>query len=601
MNAETVGKSSGFNSKFETDINLQDIKQASSGVFMAELNQKKAEDASQAAQEAIEAAKHQGEQQANADQQNGQNDQYIDLHSGPVETDRIQHEPEQKPDLTQPESDLAQSEPEQTNSAEKEADRKLEDLSDIELNQRVQELSAPLNEMEYGTPEFNEEFAKIRDEILEIAREQNKRYRALKQKQNATTTSIDQITDQAITKAKQTEATPNPIDIGQIVDQAIANTNQSDPISNPIKSPAEVKRGKLPLRERLKKTKLWKKVVSAAVAGALLIGFVGFGATALNNANNNAYAGGNDDRIEKEYNAEIKVGSPESYRGVFADESGETYNQDKEGLYNFAPASMLSDVQNDAQGTKDAVKRVALQTESLASYVHNLNAEDSAALGIKEGMSLQEINKLLETNDDFCQVVYNNFSKMLDQSEVNWSTVTGSYDNVYMAKANNDQSVTKENTELVACTTQEDGTQVAVIKLAGGSTKTVKLSCAQPIDQQGKMNLTGTTIIQPSDNPQPSPTPDPDPPKPDPDPWGKSGDTHAGDGIFNKDLVNPDSQVTEYQSDHANDGNKGGQSAEEVDHGEVDRGGNKQQETSPDRGKTHSDAEQEQRVHDGDF
>ncbi|MCF0230953.1 MAG: hypothetical protein HUJ63_01475 [Enterococcus sp.] len=74
----------GAESKFQTDINLHDVKQELSDERSAETNQHKAEKARQAAFERIREAQ-------NPDHGKHEDD-YIDFSHGPVETDKIQHQ-----------------------------------------------------------------------------------------------------------------------------------------------------------------------------------------------------------------------------------------------------------------------------------------------------------------------------------------------------------------------------------------------------------------------------------------------------------------------------------------------------------------------------
>ncbi len=342
---------------------------------------------------------------------------------------------------------------------------------------------------------------------------------------------------------------------------------------------------------------LRKSAVAKVAAGALAVVLAASGIMATAKMFNSEQANADpeidniDEQNKLQNHERAEVGSPESYLNKFANEDGSTYNQNKPGgLYSFAGEDVLGSVRGNEQASKEGIKDVSMQVETLSAYLNALGDKDRAELGI-EGMTLRQINEKLENDDAFCKATSAKFLKMVDEGIIAYGNLeAGSYDNLYMDFIQQGQNASKENVEVVVCTTQENGTPVTILTTPNGSVLQLKDQCTQPVVKQG---MWGSTIQDVPVKPDPGPIP------PGPTPWGKEGDTHAGDGIFNKDLVNPATQVTEQESRHANDGNTSTQN--NFNNNPVDQGGNQQQGGSADRGVDHTDQQEEQRIHDGDF
>lgn len=518
-------------------------------------NQETSDKATQWAQAAMEKAKQQPKAEKVVDGTTP-----VDLSSGKVETTKIEHDSKPK---------------------------SIEDLSNKELENRAKKADQKLAEAQPGTKEFEA----ARRELIDAMKEQGRRYAEQNKPEPEPEKQKD---DQKVEQAKADEA------------EAPKNLREK-------------------IKEKCKKNKIFQKVVKSTMALLIAASAIGVGANAL--MGKQADKANADTKIERSHDQtkmhEMANGIHYNYDGIFGDISGSGYNQDKTGQYDFAPSQILGNVWQDEDGARKALISLVEQQPDLngADYLCGLEDGDLNKIEMTKahGTDLSTISEWMGSDKEFNQEATNLLKDIFNDpnTTVEFGPLTkwsGAGNYVNAGGIINDTQTLNDmnNVKILGSQTYEDEhTAVIRIKTAAGSELLIK---AGSFDDDGNfvqedgcsqliwtVEAAGKVFYSVPSNPDspvpPSPTPPPTPPKP----WGKSGDTHAGDGIFNKDQVNPATRVTEYQSDHANDGNKGGQSAAEVDHGTVDRGGNRQQETSPDRGKTHSDAEQESRIHGGDF
>ena len=389
----------------------------------------------------------------------------------------------------------------------------LEKMSDAELKEYSKEAAIKFKSMTIGTPEFEE----ARRRVLDIAKEKNNRYRARKEQEK--------------------------------------NTNQPEASPNPIKAPGEGEKEKLSLRERIKKTKVWKKVVSGVVAGALLIGAVGVGAKALSEMKpDTAHA---DSKIEQEANQskmhEMANGIQYNYDGLFGGDSGFGYNQNKDGKWDFAPSHVLGNVWQDETGTRRALIDLVEKQPDLngADYLCGLSDGDLNKIGMTQehGTKLDTISEWMGSDKEFhdeatdlLRDIFNDPETVVEFGPLtNWSAA-GNYVNA--GGVINDESTLNDmnNVKIVGSNTQEDEhTAVIHIKTKAGSELLIKAGsfdengqfvqedgCAQLIwtfEAAGKVFVSVTPAPDTPTPPGPTP-PGPVPPGPTPQPKGP--DAHSG-------------------------------------------------------------------------
>ena len=221
-------------------------------------------------------------------------------------------------------------------------------------------------------------------------------------------------------------------------------------------------------KERKKPSRgVLKKVAVGALLVASLVGMFGAGYKFGNNKNIGDQTSGTPQTQEQtvdgvEQNEGKEVIDDMGYRGVYASEDGKTYNSEKVRKYNFAPESMLANAgEQNPDKAKAAVLAIARQPESLAAYYSLLPQE--LQIDQLKGKSGTEIEQMIESNSDLYAQTQESFKEAIDNSEVKDVTLKGEYQNFYMRSAlkGDGDTIGHENTSLVQCTTQEDGSREA--------------------------------------------------------------------------------------------------------------------------------------------
>ena len=286
-------------------------------------------------------------------------------------------------------------------------------------------------------------------------------------------------------------------------------------------------------KERKKPSRgVLKKVAVGALLVASLVGMFGAGYKFGNNKNIGDQTSGTPQTQEQtvddvEQNEGKEVIDDMGYRGIYASEDGKTYNSEKAGRYNFAPESVLA---NAGEQNPDAAKSAILemandQSESFAAYYSVLPQE--LQIDQLKGKSGTEIEHMLESNPDLYAQARESFKEAIDNSDVKDVTLNGEYQNFYMRSAldGENDTIDHENTSLVQCTTNENGSSAIQFNFVDKDGKaigniTTKKLCTQPVVQksEGSSAFTGVPEITPGENTPENPTPDnPTPENPTPE------------------------------------------------------------------------------------
>ena len=243
------------------------------------------------------------------------------------------------------------------------------------------------------------------------------------------------------------------------------------------------------------------------------------------------------------------LGEIQGHHGIY-DGYGEKgmFNSENKGTpYDFANAAEVAEVVGE-NPTEILIYTAGNQVESFADYLANMPAELQPE-GCK-GKSIIETEKWLESlTPEQYDAEFANFAKIMRSNTTTSELVTlsGAYHNAYMSKSG-DGATTHENTNLVACTTQENGTSAIKFVFHDENGKeigqmiskiTVRASyeidgqtyyfiekdkggCTQIVNPDGTMTYLyeDMTVIAPPDNtPTPEPGPGPEPtPEPEPTP-----------------------------------------------------------------------------------
>ncbi|MGN1312770.1 MAG: hypothetical protein ACI4VS_01080 [Candidatus Nanosyncoccaceae bacterium] len=342
---------------------------------------------------------------------------------------------------------------------------------------------------------------------------------------------------------------------------------------------AEKRKG---LLDRLKKKGAWKKAV---VLGLVLTTLLGVGGGIKRNAEGpkkqDTAAVETYDDVEQENNFEI-LSMDESYRGRFANENNDGYNEKKEGKLSFSISfedycKELGDEalgKSDGELRKEYIKVVAMQPESLSSYIYYAHSivdrvpalhDTEVAQGRR--LNMQEINTVIESDEAVRDQALKEFWEWIDEAEVSKVSVTGPQWNVYMRNTKGEgQAFDHDDIELVTCHTYENGSSAS---LFGNKQRNEQVEARDNCGYQalGQEKQEGVKEVDEDGNdvdPGPGDTdPDPDPGSGDPDPGNPDpgpgdpdpgnpdpGDPDPGTPTEELDEKNPEDEDIDMPGDH---------------------------------------------------
>ena len=172
-----------------------------------------------------------------------------------------------------------------------------------------------------------------------------------------------------------------------------------------------------------------------------------------------------DDNKDTEDNKEDNesIHDRSTYHGMFASEDGKTYNSEKAWIRNFGE-SVPSGVSE--QEMKKAFGDRMVQPGQLAAtyfYIQDIAKTSDANFGIKEAASFSNADELLEAMEadaDLHQKIYDFVMNFNEKSSVKEDRVTGTFHNFYLDSEFETGDSDTSNIEVVACTTNENGTLV---------------------------------------------------------------------------------------------------------------------------------------------
>ena len=337
---------------------------------------------------------------------------------------------------------------------------------------------------------------------------------------------------------------------------------------------AEKRKG---LLDRLRKKGAWKKAV---VLGLVLTTLLGVGGGIKKNAEGpkkqDAAAVETYDDVEQENNFEI-LSMDESYRGRFANENNDGYNEKKEGKLSFSISfedycKELGDEalgKSDGELRKEYIKVVAMQPESLSSYIYyahsivdRVPALHDAEVAQGRRLNMQEINTVIESDEAVRDQALKEFWKWIDEAEVSKVSVTGPQWNVYMRNTKGEGQVfDHDDIELVTCHTYENGSSASLFenKQRNEQLETRDNCGDQAISQEKQEGVKEVdedgNDVDPGPGPGPGDTdPDPGPGGSDPgdsDPGGSDpGDPDPGTPTEELDEKNPEDEDIDMPGDH---------------------------------------------------
>jgi hypothetical protein len=335
---------------------------------------------------------------------------------------------------------------------------------------------------------------------------------------------------------------------------------------------AEKRKG---LLDRLKKKGAWKKAVAL---GLVLTTLLAVGGGIRRNAEGpkeqDTAAVETYDDVEQENNFEI-LSMDESYRGRFANENNDGYNEKKEGKLSFSISfedycKELGDEalgKSDGELRKEYIKVVAMQPESLSSYIYyahsivdRVPALHDAEVAQGRRLNMQEINTVIESDEAVRDQALKEFWEWIDEAEVSKVSVTGPQWNVYMRNTKGEGQVFDHgDIELVTCHTYENGSSASLFenKQRNEQLETRDNCGDQAISQEKQEGVKEVDEDGNDVDPGPGDTdPDPDPGPGDSDPGGSDpGDSDPGDpdpGTPTEELdeKNPEDEDIDMPGDH---------------------------------------------------
>lgn len=347
-----------------------------------------------------------------------------------------------------------------------------------------------------------------------------------------------------------------------------ANNSRTDAERNVEQ--AEKRKG---LLDRLKKKGAWKKAV---VLGLVLTTLLGVGGGIKKNAEGpkkqDAAAVETYDDVEQENNFEI-LSMDESYRGRFANENNDGYNEKKEGKLSFSISfedycKELGDEalgKSDGELRKEYIKVVAMQPESLSSYIYyahsivdRVPALHDAEVAQGRRLNMQEINTVIESDEAVRDQALKEFWKWIDEAEVSKVSVTGPQWNVYMRNTKGEGQVfDHDDIELVTCHTYENGSSASLFENKQRNEQLeARDNCGdQAISQEKQEGV--KEVDEDGNDVDPGPGPgsgDPDPGDSDPggsDPGDSDpGDPDPGTPTEELDEKNPEDEDIDMPGDH---------------------------------------------------
>ncbi len=202
-------------------------------------------------------------------------------------------------------------------------------------------------------------------------------------------------------------------------------------------------------------TRIYKKAQEhpgyVAVATGLVVGAAGVAGLVASLPSANLSSAEANTSIVGEQNEQIGI-----YDGY--GEKGMWLSGDKGGKYDFASASEVAEVCDDDEC--EMVKYTAHnQVESFADYLANL-PENLQPEGFK-GLTILETEKRLEGLPDAqYEEMEKQFDETIDKAFTREATINGTQNNAYMRLKNPEDSITHDNMEVVACTTNESDLRV---------------------------------------------------------------------------------------------------------------------------------------------
>ena len=213
---------------------------------------------------------------------------------------------------------------------------------------------------------------------------------------------------------------------------------------------------------------LTKKVLPVALAAAVLIGGIASALAGLGAINKGGDQPGDEASPEtptEQVDQAQASGEAYEHHGIYDGyyETGEFMSANKSTPYDFANAAEVASVVGDDEC--EVMKTVAHNesealADQLASIPDTVKAKYGVSLEFLGGKSILETENIIEHLSD------EEYDKLIHQVDQIWDdaftesvTLDGQYQNAFMrTSATGNERVTHENTELVSCTTQENGT-----------------------------------------------------------------------------------------------------------------------------------------------
>ena len=233
-----------------------------------------------------------------------------------------------------------------------------------------------------------------------------------------------------------------------------------------IENSNESESNKAEKRKSLRK-KLAKRALIIAGALAMVVGLgssINAGEDEVIEAPHKIVQESDDDKDTEENKEDNEsIHDRSTYHGMFASEDGKTYNSEKAWTYNFGEGLPSG---ASEQEMKTAFGDRMVQPGQLAAtyfYIQDIAKTSDANFGIKEAGRFSNADELLEAMEadaDLHQKVYDFVMNFIEKSNVKEDRVTGTFHNFYLDSKFETSDSDTSNIEVVACTTNENGTLV---------------------------------------------------------------------------------------------------------------------------------------------
>lgn len=285
-------------------------------------------------------------------------------------------------------------------------------------------------------------------------------------KHQANRQESDTTTANEVDKANRADIdAANKADIEAANEADIEAANEADKVTGEVKALSPAKS-----QELLKKSKAkrgFKAAIASLLAGVVLVSSLLIPGVLQNRANveDTAQPTPIEQVADATRDAINNLGEDqEAVHGIYDGyyEKGMYTSNQKDGAYSFAAAHEIAE---EVGADKcEIMKRVDhCMPEALADHLASLPDEVKDHYGLSEfgGLSILDTESMLENlSDEEYDAVLSKMDQVWDDAFTEGVVLNGEYQNAYMyTSASGDETVTHNNTQLVECVTQENGTE----------------------------------------------------------------------------------------------------------------------------------------------